>query len=1156
MKLTTLYKPVWRIQHVKSKLLMVMKLTSILLLIGTLHVSATSFSQTVTISRRNTSLETVFKDIKKQTGYLFFYTEKVNITSNYLTVEFKNAPLEEALNACLKNLDLTYDIVNKTIVIRNKVSTVSQANLSLLKNALSLQGKIIDSATKEPIPGVNILLKRDRSVRTQSNSSGEFRIEAQAGDILIYSYIGYKPKEVRVTNDKFLLISLISQVNNMDDVVITGYQTIKKESYTGNAITIKGSDLKQLNPQNVLKSIQAFDPSFRMLDNNLLGSDPNALPRINVRGATALPSITDNVLDRNNLSSSYNLPTFILDGFEVSLQKVSDLDINRIESMTILKDAAATAIYGSRAANGVVVITTKAPLPGKLQLSYNYELNFNGPDLSDYHVLNAADKLQFERISGLYTSASSDPSVKGYNTVGSQNDLDIIYYSKLKNVVSGVNTYWLSQPLQNAFGHKHSINAQGGDAKFRYGLDMRYESNPGVMKGSGRNQYSGGMTFNYNPTPKLLIRNEISLMQVDAENSKYGDFSNYVNMNPYYPMNDENGNVLRQVGTWDVDTHQSGGDQYQQRRVYNPLYEASLGNFDKNSYFEFIDRMEADWKISPSFRLVGLISLNKNLANANKFVSPFSNEYIDGAADQIQNRGRYEYSTDNAWKVDGTIRLLHNKQVKEHSFNTTLVTNVIADRAQNRKFVARGFSSDKFSDISFARTYEENKAPTGAIVENRLLGFAIAENYSWKNKYLLDASFRLDGSSAFASAGRFSPFWSTGIGWNMHNEDFMKALAPVISRLRLTATTGFTGSASVPVNLSKSIYAYQKSNWYSTGVGATVTGYGNESLKWQKTRDYDFTVDLGLFNDRFSIRPGYYYKTTYGLLTDINISPSTGFTVYKANLGDMVNRGYEIYATWNAFKTKDWNINITGNLAHNSNKVIKIYDALDAYNHRVDDVQNDADNKATTIPLLRFKEGQSVNAIYAVKSLGIDPENGKEIFQKLDGSLTYDYDIKDVQVVGEATPKISGSWGSNITYKQFLLSFSFAYEYGGDKYNQTLVDRVENADPRYNVDSRALTEKWTKPGDIAFYKNIADGGVNLDNTRTSSRFVQRYNFINLQSVYLSYDFKKSMARKIGFQTLRPAVTANDVLRFSSIETERGIYYPYSRSVTFSLTATF
>ncbi|MCC8408179.1 SusC/RagA family TonB-linked outer membrane protein [Mucilaginibacter sp. UR6-1] len=1141
MKLKFLYNAVLPIRRVKYKLLLVMKLTTILLLIGTLHLSAASYSQTVSISRQNATLETVFKDIKKQTGYLFFYNGKINTKSPRLNVDLKNVTLDEALNFCLSRYNLTYTIVDKTIVVRNKAPEAGETVATAPKAKFQLSGKVIAADSKEALPGVNIAVKGNSAAWAQTNNKGEFKLMVDAGDVLTFSFIGFKTKEVTVTDGKPITVSLETQVNTVSDVVVTGYQTLKKDTYTGNAITITGDDLRKFNSQNILKGVAASDPSFRILENNLAGSNPNNLPRINIRGATALPSITDQI-DRNNLSSTYNLPTFILDGFEVSLQKVTDLDINRIESVTLLKDAAATAIYGSRAANGVMVITTKAPVPGRLQLTYNYELNATAPDLSGYHVLNASEKLHYEELAGLYVSGG----ISG----GSQDELTNQYYNKLKNVVSGVDTYWLSQPLRNTYGQKHGIYAQGGDSTFRYGVDLRYQTNPGVMKGSNRDRYSGGMSFTYNPSKKLIFRNDLTITQVNAQNSKYGDFSTYVYMNPYYPIYGDNGQMIRELANWNVNTGGQGADQYQNRPVYNPLFESTLGNFDKSSYLEIIDAMSVDWFISKSLRLKGLVSLNKTKSTADKFASPLNNEFYEQPISEIKDRGRYNYSSNDLLGIDGNVRLLYNKLMGDHAINFNLGVNVTSDDYDNKSFEARGFTNDRFTNIGFARTYTPNSAPFGSISTSRLIGSFASLNYSYKNKYLLDASYRLDGSSAFGSERRFAPFWSAGLGWNIHRESFLEG--SVISRLKVTGSAGMTGSVEFPPYLSKSIYSYQSSNWYSTGIGAIVNGYGNEGLEWQRTNEYQARLELGLFNDKLVITPIYYYKLTKGLLTDINLAPSTGFSTYKENLGNMANEGYEVYLTMNAYKTKDWNVNVVGNLAHNTNKIVKIANSLKAYNQSIDDFQQNPANKLQGTPLLRYNEGQSLNTIYAVKSLGIDPENGKEIYVKKDGSLTYIYDVKDTQPVANATPTVSGNFGGNITYKQFQLSFSLYYTLGGQIYNQTLVDRVENADPRFNVDRRALEQRWVKPGDVTFYKNIADHSV----TQASSRFIQKENRIELQSVYLSYDMKKEVARKIGMQTLRPSITMNDIFRASSIEIERGISYPFARNITFALLATF
>lgn len=1120
-----------------------MKLTTILLLIGTLHLSAASFAQTVTISRHNASLETLFKDIKKQTGYTFFYTGKINVHQSQ-DVDLKNATLSDAVRACLQHLELDFTIVDKTVVI--SPAKPKKAETPVTESAIAapviIQGKVIDSATREALVGVNISVK-NKPIHVQSNINGDFGLAASVGDVLVFSYIGYNIKEITVTDNKQWVVQLSMRNNHVNDVVVTGYQTIKKDNYTGSAVTIKGDDLRRVNPQSLIKSIATFDPSFRIADNNLLGSDPNSLPKVTVRGSTTLPSVNGSIIDRNNLSSSYNQPVFILDGFEVTLEKVADLDMNRISSVNILKDAAATAVYGSKAANGVIVITTKAPLPGKLQLTYNYELRVQAPDLTGYHVLNASDKLKYESLAGLYSAVNS--------TADSQDQLDKEYYSKLRNVVSGVNSYWLSQPLQNAYGMKHAIYAEGGDTTFRYGINLRYETAPGVMKGSARDRYTGGMSFFYNPTKDLLIKNEVTVSQIKSTNTEYGDFSNYVAMNPYYPIRDANGNYLREIANWRVDTHKKGADQIKNVPVYNPLFESTLGSFDRSAYLELQDNFSADWKILPGLRLIGLFSVINTKSTADKFVSPLSNTFYYGPTEDIQNRGSYDYTADNLLTLNGNVKLVYNKQIGDHSINAVLNSQVYTSNEDFKKFQASGFSNDRFTNIGFARTYTPNASPEGDVYTMRTISQFLTGNYAYKNKYLLDGTLSANGSSAFGANQRIAPFWAAGIGWNAHYEDFMKNNLPSISRLKLTFTTGLTGSVNFPPSLANTSYSYQ-GDWYSTGVGAVVDAYGNEDLKWQKTTNYDFSLELGLLKDRIVINPHYYYKLTKGLVNSINIAPSTGFATYDANLGDMSNKGYELYLTINAYQTKDININIIGNLAHNKNTIVKISNSLKAYNDAVNNYQSNLDNNAQGVPLLHYQEGQSLYTIWGVKSLGIDPENGKELLVKRDGTLTYDWNAVDEQPIGNMEPKAEGFFGSNITYKQFLLSFQFHYRFGGQVFNQTLIDRVENADPRFNVDSRALTERWQKPGDKALFKNVADLGTSY----ATSRFVQRENTIDLPSVTLSYDVKKTFAKKIGMQSLRATVTVNDAFYSSTIQQERGIEYPYARSLTCSLQATF
>ncbi|WP_298714011.1 SusC/RagA family TonB-linked outer membrane protein [Chitinophaga sp.] len=990
------------------------------------------------------------------------------------------------------------------------------------------------------LPGVTVLVKGTTN-GTKTNDNGRYQINnVPPSATLVFSFIGYKAQEVKPGKRTQLDVKLLTDVQSMKDVVITGYQRIKRDNYTGSAVTITGEELKRFNPQNILSSIQAYDPSFRLAENNLAGSNPNALPNISIRGTTALPANTDNVLSRNQLASVTNLPLFILDGYPTNIQAIFDLDMNRVETITLLKDAAATAIYGSRASNGVVVIYTKAPKEGKLELHYNYELNVVAPDLTAYNVLNAKDKLEYERLAGLYTD----------NEVDAPDELEKQYYRKRQNVLAGVNTYWLSQPVQTELGHRHSVSLQGGTRAVKYGVDARYQSNGGVMKGSGRDRYSLSNTLSYNlgENNKFLARNMFTITQVNQKNSNFGSFSNYVRMNPYYPKTDSLGRLIREVDMWN--SRGGVGNGVINSAVLNPMYESTIGNFDKSEYLEFTDILALEYNFNPQWRVRSEVSFIRRGNSVDKFTSPFSNAYYDYEGDDLKNRGEYLFATDKETQWDGNITLNYNTQIGGNYLTATGGFNMQSVDYWRKETIGEGFVNDRFNDINFARRYKNNTRPEGESRQQRLAGGFATVNYAYKNRYLLDATFRVDGSSKFGADSRMAPFWSMGMGWNLHQEAFLQG-HPFINQLKLRATTGLTGDVSFPSYLSNTTYEYYGGDWYSTGVGAIFKEYGNRSLKWQRTQNYDLGLEASLWNDRIYLAPRYYYKHTRDLLADVNVPLSTGFPKYKENLGEMVNKGYELFLRMNAFRSRKWSVNFNVNLVHNSNEITKISNALKSFNDEIDKQQTEKP-ELRSVPLLRFQEGQSMSTIYAVRSLGIDPETGKEIFLKRDGTRTFDYNVKDIMPVGDETPVLEGNFGTSIVYGGFMVEVRFWTRLGGDIYNQTLVDRVENADPRYNVDSRVLSERWIKPGDVAFFKNIADQG----STQTSSRFVQEENRLELKSVFLSYDFPPSFYKRLRMHYLRLSANMNDLAYWSTVKAERGIDYPFARSITFTLSTRF
>jgi TonB-linked SusC/RagA family outer membrane protein len=1107
----------------------------VILFVSSLLGYAQNQNASFVIDMRDASLKEVMKAIRNQSGYSFLYQD--DLIANFQRRDFhiNTNGIDAVMQVLLSGTSLTYEVEDNVIVLKKK-GKVSKADQIKL---LTVRGLVTEAVTGQPLPGVTVVVKGS-SRGTATDTEGRYSLDAGDGEVLVFSFIGLTTVEIAVNGQSVIDVALRENIEELGEVVVNGYQEINKESFTGRVATVSGDELRKINPTNIFQGIQNYDPSFRIVDSNLLGADPNHLPDINVRGATALPNGTAAV-DRNNLRSNPNLPTFILDGFEVPMQTVYDMDVNRIESINLLKDAAATAVYGSRAANGVMVITTRTPAEGKLRFSYTYDMTVSAPDLSVYDVLDGREKLEYERLAGLYDADSKI----NWNALN-QDDYDVLYYQKKKLVEMGVDSYWLSEPVKTVVGHKNSLMIEGGSESIRYGITAQFQTDPGVMKGSERNRYGADVYLSYNLNSKVIFRNQLSVSEVTSQDSKYGSFSGYARMNPYYPKRDADGKILRVLDEWVRRVDGSGTRTTES--TMNPLYDASLSSFNKTKYDQISNNFSINYRIIDGLLLKGQVAIVKRKQVHDNFISPFANQFYFYSGSDLKNRGLYIFDQTDQTSFDGQATLSYLKTIGNHTVNATLGANILDKTTDIKEIKARGFTNDRFDNIGFANSYYENDSPVGFASTERLVGSFLSFNYSYKDKYLVDMTGRLDGSSAFGTDNKVAPFWAAGIGWNLHNEKFLSSIQWV-NQLRLTANTGMTGSVQFPPYLANTTYQYYR-EWYSTGVGAEYLSYGNEELTWQRTNNYDINADIVLFNNRFTISPTYYVKLTEDMIADISVPPSLGFSSYTDNLGQIENRGYELDVALVVLRNRNWNISLTAALRHNTNELKKISNKLKGYNDKADDQQSET--KYQGVPLLRFYEGQSLQTIYAVRSLGIDPENGKEIFVKRDGSLTYEYDIRDIAPAGDETHKLYGFFGANATYKNFQLYLSLYTHTGGVLYNTTLVERVENADPRFNVDQRVLDDRWKNPGDEAFYKDIAD----VNPTRVSSRFVQPNKVLEFKTLQLSYDAPSKVYSKLRMQQLRFSLTMNDAWRWSAIKMERGIDYPFERSFTFSLLTRF
>ena len=445
------------------------------------------------------------------------------------------------------------------------------------------------------------------------------------------------------------------------------------------------------------------------------------------------------------------------------------------------------------------------------------------------------------------------------------------------------------------------------------------------------------------------------------------------------------------------------------------------------------------------------------------------------------------------------------------------------------------------TSIGNARQYAENGIPSESSAKKRMFGLTANVNYTYDSRYYIDLSCRVDGSSTFGTKKKYAPFWSAGIGWNLHNEQFL-AGNQVLNILRLKTSYGSTGSQEGSGSGAATLYKYQNNNKYLNWVEAVLTEWGNPRLTWQTTKEFNVGTEFGLWQGRIKGEFNFYAKTTSNLMSYMNIPLSMGFSSYMANVGEVKNRGWE--ASLSAYiirdQKKEFNWIINGQLVYNKNWISKLSEAIRSQNEIM--LTNDDYDVANL-----FYEGRPQNSIYAVRSLGIDPSTGKEIYLDKDGNITDVWKAGDKVFLGSSEPLYRGIFGTMLMWKGFTLNVSFGCYWGGKTYNQTLLDRVEvpiNNLRSSNADRRVLTNRWLKPGDNTFFK-----GFTNETTRATSRFVMDDNVLELQSVSLQYRWDNDWIRnKTGVQSITLGMNISDLFHWGSIKMERGTGYPYARNI--------
>ncbi|MGL5683011.1 MAG: SusC/RagA family TonB-linked outer membrane protein [Marinifilaceae bacterium] len=1083
-----------------------------LLLLFSMAVEANTLK--ITTDLRNGTLETALKHLKNQSGVRLLFDSEIVKNIPYQGGSFKNTDLGDVLKHMLNGTELSYQEIDGVYVIRK--NDTPQADVTARK----IIGKVVD-VNKQELPGVTVMIEGTKTGVT-TDSKGNYTILCpQIRNLtLSFSFVGMKKKQVVVGNKTEIDVVLEEDMAEMDEVVVTGIYERKKESFTGSTQTFTGKDLKMIGNQNIIQSLKTLDPSFQIVEDNQYGSDPNRMPDIEIRGKSSIIGF------KEEFGEDPNQPLFILDGFETSLEVIMNLSMDRIGSVTLLKDAASTAIYGSKAANGVVVVETKVPQQGRLRVSYNGDMQFSFADLTEYNLMNAAEKLEFERLSGVFES----------NVPTHDEMLKERYYRLLADVDRGVDSYWLSEPLRKAVTHKHSLNVEGGDSQVRYSLGVNYSDINGVMHNSDRELISGNANLIYRKS-KISFSNRLTIDYQKTSNPIV-DFSEYSRANPYYKKYTDDGLIdkwLEQPQPMDASNTQPLSIW-----VANPLWNDAQNSYKTGNSVGFRENLSLEYRPLTFLNVRIRGGFSKSTSEKEDFVSPSDSQYDQ--TDKLKQGAYSNYRTDS-WSYNGDVSVTYGQVLRKvHQINAIFGANFNESQGKSKGFAALGFPEGNFITPSFANTYPENGKPSYSDYMKRSCSYYFNGGYSFDNRYLLDANLRSDGSSVFGSNQLFTTTWAVGLAWNVHNESFFKN-TKAVTHMKIRASVGNPGNQNF--GSYNTMTTYKFNNWIQNqfGVGMLVTAFGDPDLEWQKTIDKNIGFDVSLFDNRFHTNFDYYYKNTDPLMASIGVSSSTCVINRLSNVGSQITKGYAAtikYALlYNPSQRINWTTSLT--LSHNEITYHDVANKLKQYNSKKS--------------LMRYYDGGSPYDLWAVKSLGIDPATGNEIFLTADGYPTFTHSYDNEVIVGNSKPTLEGVIGSSLNYKGFNFNVYMRYSFGGEGFNSTLYEKVENISSeslRRNQDKRALYDRWQKPGDKAKFKAISLTST----TPISSRFVQKNDFLSIESVRLGYEFREELVKKIGLSGLSVSGYMSDIYRWGSIKTERGIDYPFARSFSFSLSANF
>ena len=953
-------------------------------------------------------------------------------------------------------------------------SSTAGTNLAVQQQDQKLKGQVIDATTGEPVIGVNVLVKGSTN-GTITDIDGKYELNAPAGAILQISFIGYKTVEIAATTSE-QTIKLHEDTETLDEVVVVGYGVQKKESLTGAMSTLKENRLKDVTTPTVENMLNGKVSGVYVAPGS---GQPGSNGAVQIRGRATLSGSTS--------------PLWVIDGVIVG-EDPGVLNPSDIENMTILKDAASTAIYGSQGANGVIIVTTKMGKSEKMKINASVKLGVSTMTNGKMEVMNGAE---------LYDYYASFPN---------QED---IKFSRWNPELRNANFDWGELASQAGFTQDYNISLSGGNEKMSSYFSLGYYSEEGTVKGYKYDRYSFRYRSNYKPFSWLTIKPNISGSMKNTDDSQY-DYTAKYTMFPWDSPYDENGNLVPDRYSGWVDSSD-----------LNYLNSISYGNHTARKTYEFSGNFDFDIKITDWLTFTSV--------NNYRWTGYFQSTYTDPRTDSASGvQGRVEEEQTNNIQRYTNQYLTFNKIFGKHSVQALLAYEFMDTSAKVINAKGTGIVSG-FEVLDATATPEE---VGGNLTEWAKQSVFAKANYTYDNRYLAEVSLRRDGASNFGDDKKYGNFFSISAGWNINREKWFKA--DWVDVLKLRASYGSVGN--IPYSKYPQYGLYSVSSNYNGIPAILISQVGNKDLTWEQTYTAGVGIDANFFNNRLRFVFDYYNKYTSNILYQVPVSGLTGITSRWQNVGEMRNSGIEITIGGDIIRTKDWLWSLDLNMGYNKNKLEKLY-GDDPNMMIIGGGGNDTSIAGAAEKVL--KVGYSTDRYYLREWAGVDPKNGAPLWYKNDGSgeTTSNYS-EAKQVMTEATsPKLFGGFNTSLTWKNIDLNASFGFSLGGKIYNYSRQEY--DSDGAYTDRNQMKLidgwSRWEKEGDIATHPAASYGNKSNSN-KASTRYLEDGDYLKLRSLSIGYNLNLS---KYYIQNMRIYFTAENVFTltgFSGIDPEVPAYY--------------